>query len=233
MSNRSALVSLSGGMDSATVLGAAVQAVGSQNVRTIGFFYGSKHNPYENEAAVQLARHYEVPFELIDLTAITKHFRSHLLANEGSLGDVPEGHYEEETMRQTVVPGRNLLFISILAGIAQSHGLKEIWLGIHAGDHFIYPDCRPEFFNAANSAVSLAYGVELIAPFLFGNKETILQEGYRLGVPYELTRTCYKAQAVACGKCGSCQERLDAFSKIRRSDPVEYETRELLPKSAP
>lgn len=229
MTERTALVSLSGGMDSATVLGKAVDELG-KGVSTVGFYYESKHNPFENEAAKQLAAYYCVPFELIDLTGVTKHFRSHLLANEGSLGDVPEGHYEEESMRQTVVPGRNLLFISILSGIAQSHGLKEIWLGIHAGDHYIYPDCRPEFYFAANLAVQHAYGVELIAPFLHGNKETILQEGYTLGVPYHLTRTCYKAQPVACGKCGSCQERLAAYQAIGRTDPVDYESRELLSK---
>lgn len=221
------LVSLSGGMDSVTVLAEALQ--GCNDVRAVGFCYGSKHNRYENDAAFAVAKFYGVPYELIDLTMIGKQLKSNLLKTGD---DVPEGHYQQSNMSQTVVPGRNLIFISILAAIAQSWKIDEVWLGIHSGDHVIYPDCRPEFFAAANAAVYTASEglVTLQAPFLTGDKTTIIQRGLELGVPYRLTRTCYKDQEVACGKCGSCQERLEAFRNNGIADPIAYESRELLAK---
>lgn len=220
-----ALVSLSGGMDSTATLAAAIRKHG-RDVRAVGFFYGSKHNPFENEAAMAIADHYGIDFRLRDISRVFEGFPSALMPG----GTVPEGYYEAENMRQTVVPGRNLIFISHLVGLAQAHGLKEVWLGIHSGDHFIYPDCRPTFFYPLRDAVRDAYEVELVAPFLYGDKESIIDEGVTLDVPFHLTRTCYKAQKIACGKCGSCQERLDAFAKNGIVDPIEYESRVLIPK---
>jgi len=143
-------------------------------------------------------------------------------------GDIPEGHYEDESMSRTVVPGRNIIFASILTGVAWSLGAEEVWLGIHQGDHAIYPDCRPEFYRAMNEAVTLGTDgkVVLKAPFLDTNKTGILRRGLFLNVPYGYTRTCYKEQEIACGKCGSCQERLEAFAECGLTDPVEYETKE-------
>jgi len=217
------VVSLSGGMDSATALDWAIN--NSEEVIAVGFIYGSKHNPYEQKCAEQLAYHFEVEFIRIDLSAIGNHLRSNLLRNGGN---IPEGHYESESMRQTVVPGRNMIFISILAGIAESRDFDTVVLGIHAGDHFIYPDCRPKFFHAMDWAVEKGTDgkVSLQAPFLHGNKTTILQYGYESSkepFPYQLTRTCYKDQELACGKCGACQERLEAFRNIGQIDPVQYE----------
>lgn len=222
-----AIVSLSGGMDSVTVLADAVAS--ERDVEAVGFYYGSKHNVFENAAAQEVAAHYGVPFRLIDLSSIMESFKSDLLL---SGGDVPEGHYEQSNMSRTVVPGRNIIFISVLTGIAWTRDALEVWLGIHAGDHAIYPDCRPDFFTAQRAAVEFGTGhkVTLRAPFLFVNKQQILERGHELGVPYHLTRTCYKAQPMACGKCGSCQERLEAFAKLGRPDPIEYESRVLLPK---
>lgn len=229
-----AVVSLSGGMDSATVLAYAVDQLGSSNVHAVGFIYGSKHNQYEQEAARKLADHYAVPYHLQDLTPVMGHFRSNLMKG---MGEVPEGHYEEKSMSQTVVPSRNIIFASILSGHAWSlmdalDTKMQVWLGIHAGDHAIYPDCRPEFFYSMKSAILFGTDsrVELVAPFLKNNKTGIIREGLILQVPYEITRTCYKDQPIACGKCGSCQERLEAFKANGIEDPVEYESRELLPK---
>ena len=128
-------------------------------------------------------------------------------------------------MKATVVPGRNIIFLSILAGLAWSVGAKHIALGIHQGDHAIYADCRQEFFKAMDLALYLGTdrNVEFLAPFLDTDKEGILQWGYQHGVPYHITRTFYKDQPIACGKCGSCCERLSAFDKVGRKDPVEYE----------
>lgn len=224
-----ALVSLSGGMDSTTVLAEAIAEHGADRMEVVGFCYGSKHNAYENHAARQIAMHYGLDIEIIDLSNVGDYLQSNLLK---SGGPIPEGHYEAESMSDTVVPGRNLIFISILTGIAWSRGCSEVWLGIHSGDHAIYPDCRPEFFNYMNQAVleGTDHRVGLRAPFLHGNKTSIIQRGIRLGVPYELTRTCYQDQWTACGKCGSCQERLEAFKANGLEDPIPYFQRDILPK---
>lgn len=223
-----AIVSLSGGMDSAAVLGDVTNA-GIEVVAAVGFIYGSKHNPWEVVAARKIAEHYKVPYELIDLTAAFAGFKSSLLKGQGP---VPEGHYEAESMSATVVPARNIIFASILAGIAWSRGAEQVYLGVHAGDHHIYPDCRPEFLQAM--AIAIARGtdlkVALMAPYVNGTKVDIIRRGMILGVPFQLSRTCYKDQTIACGKCGSCQERLAAFAANGLTDPIDYESRVLLPK---
>lgn len=221
-----AIVSLSGGMDSATVLAQALSA--GREVEAVGFYYGSKHNRYENVCAALLAAHYDVPYQLLSFRDIAQHFRSNLLQGQGA---VPEGHYEQENMTQTVVPGRNIIFISILAGLAWSRDAGEIWLGIHQGDHAIYEDCRPGFFHAMNMAIREGTGarVTLRAPFLDTNKSGIVRRGLELQVPYGLTRTCYKDQEVACGKCGSCVERREAFLLNDAKDPIPYQDNSLLP----
>ena len=213
------IVSLSGGIDSATALALAKE---DRDVDAIGFSYGSKHNPYENKAARDIANHYSVPFNLIDLSSVGALLKSDLLKSGGV---IPEGHYEAESMKSTVVPARNMIFISALAGIADCRGASEVWLGIHSGDHHIYPDCRPGFFYRMQDAVRVATEgrVELAAPFLFKGKGKVVEQGWAIGVPYNLTRTCYKDQPVACGKCGSCQERLEAFAENGMVDPLEYE----------
>ena len=224
-----AIVLLSGGMDSATLL-ANVIASGRQ-VETLSFMYGSKHNPYENRAARLLAAFYRVENTLIDLSGLAPHLQSNLLK---SGGDIPEGHYQESNMSQTVVPGRNSIFIAIASGIAWSRGAEEVYIGAHSGDHVIYPDCRPEYVNAIQEAMMLGSGgkVSVRAPFLHGDKTSILKEGFALNVPYQFTRTCYKDQETSCGLCGACQERLEAFAAHGKVDPLDYEFRDVLPKSS-
>lgn len=217
-----AVVALSGGLDSATVLALALSQ--KEKCCGVGFTYGSKHNRYENNAAEELASYYNIPFQLINIEGVIIS-ESALLQNNNK--DIPEGHYQSENMKQTIVPGRNLIFISILASYAEAIDANDIWLGIHAGDHFIYPDCRPEFFYAANNVVveSTEGKISLHAPFLDESKVYIIERGLELGVPYNLTRTCYKNQPLACGKCGSCVERLEAFAAIDKTDPINYEER--------
>lgn len=247
------VVSLSGGMDSATVLGFAKGLLDKHHpvpIRTVGFVYGSKHNFLENIAAGQIANHYGVRFDLIDLTSAFKLIESDLLK---SGGPIPEGHYEHETMKRTVVPGRNMIFGSILAGIAASGPpverdpffKGEVQLGIHAGDHLIYPDCRPVFFYAMRTAIDAATdtrsekdiqkhlaldGVDLGAPLLTMTKVQVLLEAVRLKVPLHLTRTCYTDHPIACGKCGSCRERLAAFKAVGMEDPLPYQYRDPNPE---
>lgn len=228
------IVSVSGGMDSATLLahvcGPWKEACGITSVSAVGFTYGSKHNPWENNAAVALCHHYGLPLRIKDLSQVFTGLDSDLLLSGGA---VPEGHYEEENMRRTVVPGRNIVFASVLAAIAMSEGAEKIYLGVHAGDHYIYPDCRPSFVTSMDMAIHAGTEkVRLIAPFLHLSKADILRRGLELSppVPYELTRTCYTADEVACGRCGSCQERLEAFARAGREDPLSYRFRELMPK---
>lgn len=242
MENYGAIVSLSGGLDSAVLLGDVLEMLKkkainqksidvSTKVLCVAFNYGSKHNRYENHAAANIADHYgdRTGFELVDLRGVMNHFKSVLLQDGG---DIPEGHYEEESMRQTVVPGRNLIFLSILAGLAESYQIPEIYIGAHAGDHNIYPDCRPIFLQHAAEAIyhSSDGKVRVVRPYEGINKQQIVSIGLTQSTPFFLTRTCYKAQPVACGKCGSCQERLEAFQKNGVVDPIDYESRELLPK---
>lgn len=218
-------MAVSGGLDSVTLLAHAIN-FGHQVIPVL-FQYGSKHNIFEREAFRQVLEHYHLKFQRkeIDLTCLQEHLKSNLMAGGG---DIPEGHYEAESMRQTVVPGRNLIFASVLAGIAWSEKCEEVWLGTHSGDHHIYPDCRPEFIEAMDQAIRFGtdQAVKLVAPFGNINKANILKKGIALNVPYSLTRTCYKSQRVACGKCGSCRERLHAFQLNSIPDPIQYEFRD-------
>lgn len=224
------VVAISGGMDSTTLLGTLL----SQDllVHPIHFLYPSKHNRWEFEALNKVLTYFRKahPHLLgklirIDLHQVMKHFKSDLLLSGGA---IPLGHYNDESMSRTVVPSRNFIFASILVGLAESVGAERVALGVHSGDHHIYPDCRPEFIKALDTTAFLASNgkVEVLAPFLHEDKKSILEIGYALTppVPYELTRTCYKDQPLACGKCGSCRERLEAFSLLGKEDPVEYES---------
>lgn len=219
------VMGLSGGMDSSTLL--ALQLHLGYEVYACVFTYGSKHNKYENKAARDIVTHYqdrgyEVEEIDINLTRIMSNFQSALLL---SGGEIPEGHYESESMKSTIVPGRNLIFASILSGLAESVGALEIALGVHSGDHHIYPDCRPDFIRQLNKTIHLSSDglVQIVTPFSNIDKAGILIQGRNLGVPYKLTRTCYKDQQISCGKCGSCVERLEAFAELDFKDPIKYE----------
>lgn len=249
MDQRKIIVSLSGGADSATLLAAAVESRAS--VSAVCFAYGSKHGEIEQAAAVRVAEHYGVSFRYLDLSDVFAGITSALLRADRR--DVPEGHYHEETMRQTVVPARNMIFASVLTAAVESGGGGEVWMGMHAGDHFIYPDCTPEFARHMKYAVDFgtARKVKLVTPFLYNTKQQILEYGLwqksiprdpatakiasplaslTTPVPYYLTRTCYTADEIACGQCGACQERLASFLAAGIDDPLEYRTREILPK---
>jgi len=219
------VLALSGGMDSSTLAGFYLNK--GYEVHPIAFSYGSKHGQYEQESAFNVAADLGTEeIKLVELDFIGKLFTSNLLK---SGGDIPEGHYEDESMSKTVVPGRNTIFISILMGYAESIGANIIAAGVHAGDHHIYPDCREDFINAMALTVAEATegAIRLEAPFIDYDKYDILKIGYGFKVippmKYELTRTCYKDQPLSCGKCGSCVERLEAFAKLGKPDPIEYE----------
>lgn len=216
------VMGLSGGMDSATLCGYYLNK--GYEVIPVSFNYGSKHNQYEGKAADDLAKFYGLEIIKIGLPFIGQNFKSNLLKTGG---DIPEGHYAAPNMSLTVVPARNIIFISIMAGLAWSKGAGVVAVGVHAGDFAVYPDCRATFIASMNE--SLIRGtddkVRLEAPFQMLNKTGILKVGYKLKqpVPYELTRTCYKSQELSCGKCGSCNERLTSFAEIGIKDPIQYE----------
>ena len=219
---------LSGGMDSATLLGILLDQ--GYEVHCCSFKYGSKHMDYEMDSAEDiviyyLERGFPVHRHIFDLREVFHPFDSALLNNTGE--QIPEGHYNDENMKRTVVPGRNMIMASIMAGYAESIKADAIALGVHSGDHHIYPDCRPEFIKFLNLAIlnSSDGNIRVETPLLYEDKFSILKIGYALNpaVPYHLTRTCYKDQSESCGKCGSCQERLEAFGKLGIKDPIAYE----------
>ena len=221
------VIGLSGGMDSATLLGYLLDQ-GSEQVHCCSFYYGSKHGQWELKAAQDLVEFYQsqglpVTGHQIDVSEAFNEFKSNLLLSGEA---IPEGHYEHESMSQTVVPGRNLILAAIMAGLAESVGAGVVALGVHSGDHHIYPDCRPNFITTLYSVIRASSDgkVRIQAPFLNLDKTEILKIGYALNppTPYHLTRTCYKNQEVSCGKCGSCVERLSAFNSIRQTDPISY-----------
>jgi len=220
----STVIALSGGIDSCTLLSILIDDIYYQpiNIRCVGFEYGSKHNKYEIEAAKKIAKHFKVKYTLIDLRSVGKILNSNLLL---SGGEIPEGHYNDETMSQTVVPGRNMLFASVLAGYAESIGFNTIALGVHKGDESNYPDCRKEFIKALDSCIYLSTdkSVDVYAPLIDMDKTEIVENGLHLEAPYHLTRSCYKDQEISCGKCSTCVQRLEAFENNKTKDPIKYE----------
>ncbi len=213
------VLGLSGGVDSATL--AAYYLDAGYEVIPVNFLYGSKHNQWEAQAAEMLRDYYSLPPIITIPLSFMKGFKSNLLKNGGP---IPKGHYQDKNMTLTVVPGRNMIFLSIMLGYAWSLGADIIAYGAHSGDHAIYEDCRPQFVHALSLAVTFGSGgrVTLEAPFLFMSKTDIVRTGVILKVPYEMTRTCYQDTPLACGKCGSCVERLEAFKTLGIEDPIKY-----------
>ena len=214
------VLGLSGGIDSSTLV--AYYCEKNYKIQPVMFQYGSKHNKYELKAANDIIKHYNLPAaKLIELPFIKDLFKSNLLLNQG---EVPDGEYMDKTLAETVVPGRNLIFISIMAGLAWSLKFKYIAIAVHAGDHDTYFDCRDTFIDPMSVAVLEGTDdkIFLDTPFLKKSKTDIVKLGTELKVPYELTRSCYKDQQHPCGKCGTCLERLEAFASLGLTDPVKY-----------
>ena len=219
MSLKKAVVIYSGGMDSRTVLEKAIHD--DYDVHALSFNYGQRHS-VELEYARRVTDKKGIIHKIIDISSIND-----LLQGSSLTGDIdiPEGHYEEESMKSTVVPNRNMIMLSLAIGYAVSLGTDKVYYGAHSGDHAIYPDCRPEFLEKMNSVAAIANyeAVNIYAPYSDGNKETILQDGFKMGVDYADTWTCYNGRQKACGKCGACQERLEAFKVVGKDDPLMYE----------
>lgn len=215
------VVIYSGGMDSFTVLHRAIKT--GHEVLAVSFNYGQRHNK-ELDYARRVCAEAGVVHDVVDITAMQSLMsNSSLMANSDE--DIPEGHYAAENMKSTVVPNRNMILISLAIGYAVNEGASEVWYGAHSGDHTIYPDCRPEFVEAMQAVSLLANfePVKVVAPYLYDDKIVILRDGLDMGLDYGQTWTCYNGREKACGKCGSCVERLEAFTLNNAQDPLEYE----------
>lgn len=215
---RNSLIALSGGVDSTTLLYEYREEVAC----AVGFDYGSKHNARELAAAKAICRELEIPYLIIPLAFIGEYFRSDLLL---SGGEMQLGDYSEENMSSTVVPFRNGIMLSILAGLAESRDLQQVLIANHFGDHAIYPDCRESFVTPMGEAITAgtSNGVKLVAPYTKLTKAEIVARGTRLGVPYGKTYSCYQGGERHCGRCGTCRERHDAFVANGLEDPTLYE----------
>ncbi|KAF7786892.1 7-cyano-7-deazaguanine synthase [Pseudoalteromonas rubra] len=213
------VVIYSGGMDSYTVLNKALKS--GYEVYALSFNYGQRHVK-ELEVARQACDELGVAHKIVDISAINQ------LIGGSSLTDdieVPEGHYEEESMKSTVVPNRNMILLSLAVGYAVSLKASKVFYGAHSGDHAIYPDCRPEFVKKMDDVCRIANyeEIEIVCPYLNNSKIEILTDGLKMGLDYSKTWTCYNGREKACGKCGACQERLEAFTLNQASDPLPYE----------
>ena len=215
---KNSAIILSGGMDSVTLL----YDYQTDIALAITFDYGSNHAKKEIECAKWHCEQLGIEHLIIPLDFIHQYFKSSLL--EGS-DAIPEGNYNDENMKSTVVPFRNGIMLSIAAGIAESRNLKNIMIANHAGDHAIYPDCRATFIESMNEAIS--YGtynnINIVAPYTNLTKSDIAIRGYLNNVDYSHTWSCYKGGDIHCGKCGTCMERKEAFELAKLNDPTIYE----------
>ena len=220
---KQAVVVMSGGLDSSVLLHFIVKKIGiaPSAVMAISFDYGQRHKQ-ELDLAIYQANKLGVKHIIMSLP-IHQVFKNSALL-DSSL-ELPEDHYTHENQKITVVPNRNMIMLSIAAGLAESLGAARVYYGAHANDRAIYPDCRPEFVKALEEAILLGtYGKpRLLAPFIDWTKAEIVREGADAGVDFSKTWSCYRGGKKACGKCATCQERLEAFKLAGLTDPLAYE----------
>ncbi len=215
---KDAAIILSGGMDSVTMLHEYVSDI----ALAITFDYGANHGEQEIRCARLNCQRLGVEHIVVPLGFMKQHFTSSLLSGADA---IPDGHYNDENMKSTVVPFRNGIMLSVACGIAESHGLKRVMIANHAGDHTIYPDCRASFIDAMDRSMREGTWehIGIFAPYTHITKTDIALHGKALGVDYALTWSCYKGRERHCGKCGTCVERKEALRDACIKDPTEYE----------
>lgn len=219
----------SGGMDSVT-LAYFIDGLGLDQ-QLVSFDYGQRHRK-ELHFAARAGRALDVEHTVVDLSGLALLLSGSALTDEAV--PVPLGHYAADSMRATVVPNRNAIMISVATGIAVARGLGAVALGMHAGDHPIYPDCRPGFVEIIDLAMRTATegfaapGFAVVAPFVEMSKADIAAAGAALGVPYADTWSCYQGGELHCGACGTCTERREAFALAGVEDPTTYAVNALL-----
>ncbi|GGX77900.1 7-cyano-7-deazaguanine synthase [Litchfieldella qijiaojingensis] len=217
-----AVVIYSGGMDSFTVLHRALRE--GYDIHALSFDYGQRH-ARELEVAARVCQRLGIAHQIVDLRAI------HGLIDNSALTDptreLPSGDYDSDNLTATVVPNRNMILLSLAIAQAVNLGASKVFYGAHGGDHVLYPDCRPLFVERMNEVAAIANfeAVEICVPYLHSSKREILAEGLAMGLDYADTWTCYRGEALACGQCGSCRERLAAFAAHGIEDPLAYQER--------
>lgn len=209
---------LSGGMDSVTML----HEYAPEIALAVNFSYGSNHNARELECAREHCRQLDIELLEIDLSFIGSCFHSSLLEGPDA---IPEGDYDFDNMKSTVVPFRNGIMLAAAAGLAESNGLGTVMIANHAGDHALYPDCRKSFIDAMAGAIAAGTyeGIELKAPYTLLSKTDIARRGKELGIDYSTTYSCYRGLEKHCGRCGTCKERRQALAEAGITDTTEYE----------
>ncbi len=220
-----AVIIFSGGLDSTTLLWYLAKVEGHRKIYALTFNYGQKHVKEIEHAKeiVKFARKsldINLEHRIVDITSIKELISTGALMGEA---EVPKTHYADESQRITIVPNRNMILLSIAVGYAVKIGARAVYYSAHRGDYANYPDCRKEFVKAMDTAVYLANifnPVEIKAPFIDMDKANILKLGLKLGVPYELTWTCYEGLDRPCLSCGACIERTEAFLLNDVKDPL-------------
>ena len=219
------LLIYSGGMDSATLLWKLMSD--GHEIETITFDYGQRHSA-EIDCAQNMIEYIKnhnmnIRHDIVDVKPIFVHINNSALTNPKII--VPDCHYTEDVAKITVVPNRNQILLSIAVGIAASRGINTVMYAAHSGDHCIYSDCRPEFLDSLNETTRIStlwHPVTIEAPFIHNTKADIVKIGLDLGIPYELTRSCYNAYKLSCGTCPTCIERKEAFELNNAIDPIQY-----------
>jgi 7-cyano-7-deazaguanine synthase len=214
-----AVVLFSGGLDS-TVLVYHLLNKGA-DLKLLSIDYGQRHEK-ELKSSSEIAEFLELEHEILRLPMLNNLLGGSALTDPSI--SLPEGHYAEDSMKATVVPNRNMILLSLAAGHAISLQFDTVAYAAHAGDHTIYPDCRPEFATAMDQALKLCdwNTVSLYRPFVQLSKHDLVRKGKELGVPFEKTWSCYAGNDKHCGKCGTCVERKEAFELVGLLDPTEY-----------
>lgn len=211
---------LSGGLDSTTLAVWVAENHPGEPIEAYTFLYGQKH-AVEQDAAREVAAALGLKHHILALDPIAG---SALTDGEVAL---PEGRDLTAItgVAPSYVPARNLLFLARMASVQDAFGPAVLWLGVHHDDHTGYPDCRPEFVEAADQAVRLGtqHGLRVQAPFVYWSKADIIRWGLEHGVPYDLTHSCYQGRRPACGVCDTCQARRAAFAAASAADPIPYE----------
>ena len=215
---KDSLIVLSGGMDSVTLLYDYRDVV----ALAVTFDYGSNHNAREIACARIHCRRLGIEHIVIPLAFVAKYFKSSLLSGADA---IPEGNYDDENMKSTVVPFRNGIMLAVACGIAESRDLRRVMLANHFGDHAIYPDCRRDFVDAMSEAMRRGTycGVTVFAPYTDITKADIARRGALLGIDYAETYSCYKGGEHHCGRCGTCRERREALAEAGIADPTLYD----------
>jgi 7-cyano-7-deazaguanine synthase len=213
------VVILSGGLDSTTLLYHLRDA--KHELKALSIDYGQRHDR-ELEAARRICELVKVEHRILDLTSLVGVLGSNALSDQTV--DVPHGSYQESTMKVTTVPNRNMIMLSVAIGWAVSLKFDAVAFGAHAGQYTPYPDCRPPFAAAMNCAAHLCdwEPIQVLSPFVYWDKGAIVKRGHELGVPFQLTWSCYEGGATHCGACSTCLDRKEAFRRIGLTDPVEY-----------